>query len=163
MPKTKKDFSHEERLAIIKRAEEVGFQRAAEESDTLIKTIKAWKRFEDGVYPKQFTQEERTVILAKAKEIGFDQVAREYGINPGSIKNWKYKMTKLPNNPLPIVEPVQKANVDSVKAVSPLVSFISREEIEKIIAENALMKDKIVFLTTHIEKLRTVIADLSKI
>ena len=125
--KSAKDFTPEEKLAILARAERIEFSRVAKEFGTTWQTVSAIKReakkeaskkvetevkkvkAEEKPAPVQptvatvnkrsrdFTAEAKIKVLQRAGEIGFSRAAREAGISRWVLMQWERKA--LAQNP----------------------------------------------------------------
>lgn len=89
-------FSIEERQAIIKRGEKVGFAQAAREAGIKPRTLYQWAfQLRHGGMPEQrkgsraFTKEERLAIIRQGEEIGYAQAAEKAGVSVTALYQWR--------------------------------------------------------------------------
>ena len=115
-----KDFTDEERLAIIRRTEEIGCKEAAKEFNTSIRTVEYFrftyapkkgisiakvprvKARSDGTRAfSDLTDEERLSIIRRAEEAGYQKAAEEFNT---SIKVVSYcRHVYAPKKGIPVV------------------------------------------------------------
>ena len=104
MKKTK-DFTPEERDAIVARAKEIGAVEAAKEAGTNHHVIAGWMKRQkktaneeiipgrDGLpekrgNPNDYTPEERKLLVEKAAEVGNSKVKNVYGLKGYNLHDW---------------------------------------------------------------------------
>ena len=121
--KSNKDFTPEERKAILARAAKVDLARAAKEFNTSWQAIAALQKAEQRAKLKakqkpaakvkkaktaktaaatkvikksgEFSQKEKDAILAKARVHGFREVAAEYGTNWQTLASWNKQQKNM--------------------------------------------------------------------
>ena len=92
MAKQVKDFSPEERQLILKDAEELGLQKAADKHGTTWQAVCSMRRIAEGKPAvRNITPEERERIWKRAGEVGFAQAAAENNLKEDTIKGWQWK------------------------------------------------------------------------
>lgn len=112
--KKSKDFSPEEREAILERAKKIGTRKAAAEAGTTRYVVMNWQSHDpnykkatestpmpkeiipgtDGLPPrreriKDYSAEEKKLIVAKADEVGNGPVVRAYGLHSYTPRDWR--------------------------------------------------------------------------
>lgn len=166
----KQFFTHEIRTAILTRTKQVGAFRAAIENNISVRIINRWLKAmnmevtmaiihdnkfhtpeastkeetqlseidtknDETIHKRKrvraFTKEKRLEIIEHDKDIGYTQAAKEAGIS--------------------VSTPYKYSNEQQ---------FLSIEEIQSIIIENAVLKEKIIFLSRRLEYLRLAVKKL---
>lgn len=155
--KSAKDFTPEEKLAILARAERIEFSRVAKEFGTTWQTVSAIKReankeatkkaetevkkvkAEEKPAPIQpaivtvnkrsrdFTAEAKIKVLQRAGEIGFSRAAREAGISRWVLMQWERKA--LAENPN------LQLNIKHVKRSQPVAQVQKAIEVKQPVVE----------------------------
>ena len=163
MPKRIKDFTDEEKAAIIARLKRIEPTRVAKEFDTTPQTVAAINNAVKG--KKKATKKapaikmtkKRSAILARAEEVGVTQAAEEAGISKWTIFQWRKQMKKA-GMPVTSLKKKSKKAVTKKEVVEQNVSTKNTSSLE---LENAILKDKVASLTARVEKLRAAIAKLA--
>ena len=145
MPKHIKDFTDEEKAAIVARLKKIEPARVAKEFDTTWQVVVAIAKAANKTRTAAIKLKKRAEILARAEEIGVTQAAEKARISRSTIFQWR-----------------KKAGM-SLKRKSKKV--VEKKEVKKthssLELENAILRDKVASLTAQVEKLRAAIAKLA--
>lgn len=137
-----KDFTPEERDAIIASAQEVGAVKAAEEAGTSPQVIagwmtskKRWPKKNTAVVPGQngmpakrddyhdYTAEERKLLVAKADEVGNPAVKNAYSLETYILHDWRkvlmHQANKTEKKQLKPENPVPEETIPTKKTAEP--------------------------------------------
>ena len=187
--KSAKDFTPEEKLAILARAERIEYSRVAKEFGTTWQTVSAIKKeatkkaeaevkkvkAEEKPAPVQptvatvnkrsrdFTAEAKLKVLQRAAEIGLSRAAREAGISRWVLMQWERKaIAQNPDIQLNIKHSKRAKAVPQVKqAVEVKQPVVEVRESGNLAVENAILKEKVAALTEQLEKLRAAVSKLA--
>ena len=97
-----------------------------------------------------FSTEEKAAILARVKEVGFDKAATEVGTTKSELIYWKYVLKIKPMD-----EQIEEQETKPSKKMPKGANDFKNLELE-----NALLREKIQYLTEQINKLRAAIGTL---
>lgn len=168
-----KDFTDEEKNAIITRAKEIGTRRAAEEFGLTYWVVKYLRYHNKPVnkidsgntmdkpltkevkQAKDFTDEEKAAIIARSKRIGDSKTAKEFNTTRWVVRNLRYQS----DNPKNIVAPNDENTKHSVVPPSKNKTVNANDQ-KKLKMENEILKERITFLAEQVNKLKEAIAML---
>ena len=130
-PKGSKDFTPEERATIISKAQEVGFEKVANEFGIRARLISYWIQQE---------KKKASKPLKRAKGLKLEAVEH--------IAEDMQAVPTLSTESVKVIEPVKPTGRKAEK------------QADGLIIENAILKERIVLLNKEIEKLRTALTSL---
>ena len=188
--KTTKDFTPEERKAIVARAAKIDLSRAAKEFNTSWQAIAALQKaaqreklkakqkpakakLKVNAAPKnikrsnEFSQKEKDAILAKARIHGFREVAAEFGTNWQTLASWNKQQRNmaaaLASDKTKAKTQKASGAVSATTAKKPSESSSKSKNMsaEELGIENAILKEKVAILTQQVEKLRNAVGNLA--
>ena len=148
-PKTTKkgtrDFNDEQKAAIIKRAEEIGIHKAAEEFESSWQAVAAIQReaIAAGILPPRPSKRNRSIGKSGLKLASLPTET----INP---------VVEDPAAPIIEVSPVVEE-----KPVAPAVEGTKIPKYSSLEIENAILREKVSVLTQQLEKLRSAVSQLA--
>ena len=140
-PKGSKDFTPEERATIIAKAQEVGFEKVANEFGIRARLISYW------------IQQEKRKTVKRSK------AAKPLKRTKGSKLDQKKAVEHIADD----APTVSVKAIESVIADKPVKSTGRKAEekpTDGLIIENAILKERIALLNKEIEKLRTALTSL---
>ena len=149
-----KDFNNEQKLVIIKRAEEIGIHKTAEEYDSSWQAIAAIQREARaaGLLPPKQPRRRSKKVQAENQTQTSDTTINDTTI-PVSESKTKETDTPVVSNEIETVVTEPKAASIPVKQ-EPIVKHASLE------IENAILREKIAVLTQQLDKLRSAVSQL---
>lgn len=130
----RRDFSPEEREAILRRVSQVGIKRAADEYGASINVVKEWlKGFERAMeepvektakkqkqnrVAKDFSEKEKAQIVARAQETSLNQAARDFNTTRWVVKTLLMRASAKNGKPArELAKPTKAREVEEVKEV----------------------------------------------
>ena len=155
MPKRIKDFTDEEKAAIIARLKRIEPTRVAKEFDTTPQTVAAINNAVKG--KKKATKKAPAIKMTKKRSAILARAEEEAGISKWTIFQWRKQMKKA-GMPVTSLKKKSKKAVTKKEVVEQNVSTKNTSSLE---LENAILKDKVASLTAQVEKLRAAIAKLA--
>ena len=172
-----KDFTDEEKTAIIARAKEIGTRRAAEEFGLTYWVVKYLRYHNKPVnkikssntmdkpltkevkQAKDFTYEEKAAIIAKAKRIGDSKTAKEFNTTRWVVRNLRYQSDNGIVGGRKTVTTNDENKKHSVVTVSKNKTVNANEQ-KRLKMENEILKERITSLAEQVNKLKEAIAML---
>ena len=183
MPELKKvkDFSDEEKAAIIARAERIEIARVAKEFNTTWQVVSAIQRSAKNAKAKakikknkivklpktaagkapRSSDERRLAILKRASEVGVTVAAAEAGVSKWTVFQWR-KLMKKAGYDVPRAAKV-RSNTNSVastpKVTEPRIKTTG--SYSGLELENEMLKQKVASLNAQVAKLRAALSALA--
>ena len=182
-----KDFSEEEKEAILARANKIEITRVAKEFGTTWQVVSAIQRSaknaarkaakktkaaKTGKAPRS-SDERRLEILKRASEIGITQAAAEAGVSKWTVFQWR-KVMKKAGYDIPRAARVPSTSAAAVKVKAPVTKTAVRANTTKtslpakksgtysqVEFENEMLKQQVASLSEQVAKLRAALSQLA--
>ena len=153
-PKGSKDFTPEERATIISKAQEVGFEKVANEFGIRARLISYWiqqEKKKEAKSAKPSKQLKRTRTRAKGSKL---EAVEHIAENAPTVPAESVKAIELVIADKPIEPTGRKAEKSEEKQT------LVEKPTDGLMIENAILKERIALLNKEIEKLRTALTSL---
>ena len=179
-----KDFTDEEKAAILARADRIEIARVAKEFNTTWQVVSAIQRSAKNAKNKkgkatkitksaktasgrapQSSDERRLAILQRASEVGVNAAAAEAGVSKWTVFQWR-KLMKKAGYDVPRAAKVRTKTNAAATASTTKVAAISRSKpagstYSNVEFENELLKQKVAALNEQVAKLRAALSALA--